>query len=206
MWVASIDELPRVNTSRVRGEALGRDHLISASSPSGAFSFSRAQKRRAGIWLARNLRVEVVARCLYSPSCREGMFSETRPAPVLLAQVLPDRHPCIGPATSGMRMASNGRGSPVQSDIYPLWTRAASDAVGVRSNRNCGSRRWPSWRASVSPRRFDSFPLRSYSPGLSPDKAAPLPLFTEIPSRPILENWVHRKRSSRKPGSRDHKS
>src|ERR671910_1483334 len=36
----------------------------------GTFSFSRARKRRAGIWLAGNLRVEVVAGCLYSPSCR----------------------------------------------------------------------------------------------------------------------------------------
>ena len=34
--------------------------------------FSRSLKRRVGIWLAGNLRVEVVADCLYSPSCREG--------------------------------------------------------------------------------------------------------------------------------------
>ena len=39
---------------------------------SGASSFSRAWKRRVGIWLARNLRVEVVAVCLYSSSYREG--------------------------------------------------------------------------------------------------------------------------------------
>src|SRR5918994_1127554 len=48
---------------------------------------------------------------LYSPSGREGWgsrkpsfwrcrFSEIHPAPVLLAQVLPDCTPCIGPATS----------------------------------------------------------------------------------------------------------
>src|SRR5688572_21015129 len=43
----------------------------STSSTSGAFSFSMAWKRRAGIWVAGNLRVEVVAGCLYSPSCRE---------------------------------------------------------------------------------------------------------------------------------------
>jgi hypothetical protein len=33
-------------------------------------------------------------------SFRRCRFSETRTAPVLLAQVLPDRTPCIGPATS----------------------------------------------------------------------------------------------------------
>src|SRR5918998_51297 len=62
------------------------------------------------------------------------------------------------------RMVSNGRGAPDQRLRYHSSTRA--------------SRRWPSWRASVSPRRFESFPLRSYIPGLSTDNAAPLPLFT----------------------------
>jgi hypothetical protein len=37
----------------------------SASSTSVASSFSKAWKRRVGIWLAGNLRFEVVAGCLY---------------------------------------------------------------------------------------------------------------------------------------------
>ncbi len=47
----------------------------SASSTSGTSSFSKARKWRAGIWLAGNLRVEVVADCLYSPLFREQSFS-----------------------------------------------------------------------------------------------------------------------------------
>jgi hypothetical protein len=48
----------------------------SISSTSGTSSFSKALKRRAGIWLAGNLRVEVVAGCLYLSSCREGGCSQ----------------------------------------------------------------------------------------------------------------------------------
>ena len=45
----------------------------SISSTSRTSSFNRARKRSAGIWLDGNLRVEVVAGCLYSPTCcREG--------------------------------------------------------------------------------------------------------------------------------------
>jgi hypothetical protein len=69
---------------------------------------------------------------------------------------------------------------------------------GARSNRNWGPspkvlvvfRRWPSWGVGVSPRRFESFPLRSYIPGPSPDKVASLPLFTENPRRTLLGKWA----------------
>ena|SRR3712207_6040213 len=47
----------------------------SISSTSRTSSFSRARKQSAGIWLDRNLRVEVVAGCLYSPRCLEGGYS-----------------------------------------------------------------------------------------------------------------------------------
>jgi hypothetical protein len=45
----------------------------SISFSSWASPFSRAWKRRVGIWLAGNLRVEIVAGCLYSPRIRERL-------------------------------------------------------------------------------------------------------------------------------------
>jgi hypothetical protein len=50
----------------------------------------------------------------------------------------------------------------------------------------------------LSPRRFESFPLRSYIPSQSPDKAAPLPLFVELPRGLILGNWASGSYYSRK--------
>ena len=37
----------------------------------------------------------------------------------------------------------------------------------------------------LSPRRFEPFPLRSYIPRQSQDKAAPLPLFTKLPRKTV---------------------
>src|SRR3712207_8986803 len=47
----------------------------SISSTSRTSSFSWARKQSAGIWLDRNLSVEVVAGCLSSPRCLEGGYS-----------------------------------------------------------------------------------------------------------------------------------
>jgi hypothetical protein len=70
MYIAGLD---RYAGSLGYGKAVVESYA-SISSTSEACWSSSALKRRAGIWLAGNLRVEVVAGCLYSPSCRRGSY------------------------------------------------------------------------------------------------------------------------------------
>jgi hypothetical protein len=56
---------------------------------------------------------------LFTELPRRRVFSETLTAPVLLAQVLPGRTPCIGPATSGIHGDAEKESSRKLAYIHP---------------------------------------------------------------------------------------
>src|SRR5215204_429049 len=74
----SVGEWVRLRSGGVRCSRAPLAHALANSTRLAPFSKSRTLNRRAGIWLAGNLRVEVVARCLYVSSCREIPVPEAR--------------------------------------------------------------------------------------------------------------------------------
>src|ERR671912_793142 len=116
-----------------RREGVFRSYA-SISSTSGASSFSRAWKRRAGIWLAGDLRVEVVAGCLYSPSRREGgcprKFRECGPLEFVLPIIAP-----IAPNPIGEIVAQDPTYSFSTAVLTTVEQPPRSEVIGPRVER-----------------------------------------------------------------------